>query len=97
MDNLDPAVLRRFTFKLQFDYLADEGKRLFFERMFGTRLDAAEAARLARIPCLAPGDYRTARQSLYYLGGEVTNAMRLDALERESALKKDGTKGRIGF
>ncbi|MBQ7252111.1 MAG: AAA family ATPase [Kiritimatiellae bacterium] len=97
MDNLDPAVLRRFTFKLQFDYLTDEGKRLFFERMFGTRLDAAEAARLARIPCLAPGDYRTARQSLHYLGGEVTNAMRLDALERESALKKGGTKGRIGF
>ena len=97
MDNLDPAVLRRFTFKLQFDYLTNEGKRLFFERMFRTRLDAAEAARLSRIPCLAPGDYRTARQSLHYLGGEVTNAMRLDALERESALKKDGGKGRIGF
>ena len=97
MDNLDPAVLRRFTFKFQFDYLDEAGKRLFFERMFRTRLAAGEAARLAGIPRLAPGDYRTARQSLHYLGGEVTNAMRLDALERESALKKGGGGGRIGF
>lgn len=98
MDNLDPAVLRRFTFKLQFDFLEEAGKRLFFERMFRTRLGEAEAARLAGIPRLAPGDFRTARQSLHYLGGEVTNAMRLDALERESALKKGGGKGgRSGF
>ena len=96
MDNLDPAVLRRFTFKFQFDYLDEAGKRAFFERMFRTRLEAGEAARLAGIPRLAPGDFRTARQSLHYLGGEVTNAMRLDALERESALKKAGG-GRIGF
>ena len=96
MDNLDPAVLRRFTFKFQFDYLDEAGKRAFFERMFRTRLEAGEAARLAGIPRLAPGDFRTARQSLHYLGGEVTNAMRLDALARESALKKGGA-ARIGF
>lgn len=96
MDNLDPAVLRRFTFKFQFDYLDEAGKRAFFERMFRTRLEAGEAARLAGIPRLAPGDYRTARQSLHYLGGEVTNAMRLDALERESRLKKGGG-GKVGF
>ncbi len=27
MSNLDAAIMRRFTFKLQFDYLEDEGKR----------------------------------------------------------------------
>lgn len=96
MDNLDPAVLRRFTFKFQFDYLDEAGKRAFFDRLFRTRLEAGEAARLAGIPRLAPGDFRTARQSLHYLGGEVTNAMRLDALERESGLKKAGG-ARIGF
>jgi SpoVK/Ycf46/Vps4 family AAA+-type ATPase len=97
MDNLDPAVLRRFTFKFQFDFLDEAGKRLFFERMFRTRLDEREAARLAGIPRLAPGDYRTVRQSLHYLGGDVTNAMRLDALERESALKRGGAPAKIGF
>jgi AAA+ superfamily predicted ATPase len=97
MDNLDRAILRRFTFKLQFDCLTDEGKRLFFERMFHAPLSDGEAARLARIPNLAPGDFRTVRQALHYLGGTVDNAVRLGELEKESALKKDGAKGRIGF
>ena len=96
MANLDAAILRRFTFKLQFDYLDEEGKRLFFERMFRTTLTAEESARLSRIRNLAPGDFRTVRQSLYYLGGDASNAMRLDGLEKESALKK-GTARPLGF
>ena len=96
MDNLDAAIMRRFTFKLQFDYLDTAGKRLFFERMFKTRLSDAEAARLAGIPSLAPGDFRTVRQSLFYLGGAVTNETRLNELEKESSLKKNAPR-RIGF
>ena len=96
MANLDAAIMRRFTFKLQFDYLDEAGKRIFFERMFKTHLTDAEAARLAGIANLAPGDFRTVRQSFHYLGGDVTNAMRLGELEKESSLKKD-SRWRIGF
>ena len=96
MGNLDAAIMRRFTFKLQFDYLDEAGKCAFFERMFKSRLSAADATRLAAIPNLAPGDFRTVRQSLYYLGGSVTNETRLNELEKESSLKK-GTSRRIGF
>ena len=96
MDNLDAAIMRRFTFKLQFDYLEEEGKRLFFERMFKTRLEETEAKRLAEIPNLAPGDFRTVRQSLYYLGGLVSNGTRLNELEKECSLKKGGRR-HIGF
>ncbi len=96
MDNLDAAIMRRFTFKLQFDYLDEPGKRAFFERMFKTRLSDVEAVRLAAIPNLAPGDFRTVRQSLYYLGGAVSNEIRLNELEKECSLKK-GTSRRIGF
>ena len=96
MDNLDAAIMRRFTFKLQFDYREADGKKLFFERMFKTRLSDAEAVRLACIPNLAPGDFRTVRQSLYYLGGSATNDTRLGELEKESSLKK-GAPARIGF
>ena len=96
MDNLDVAIMRRFTFKLQFDYLDAEGKREFFERMFKSHLAEEEATRLAAIPNLAPGDFRTVRQSLYYLGGAVSNETRLDELEKESSLKKGGGR-RIGF
>ena len=96
MDNLDAAIMRRFTFKLQFDYLDTAGKRLFFERMFKTRLSDVDAMRLAGIRSLAPGDFRTVRQSLYYLGGAVSNETRLNELEKESSLKKNAPR-RIGF
>ena len=88
--------MRRFTFKLQFDYLKEEGKRLFFKRMFNTALDGAEAKRLAGIPNLSTGDFRTVSQPLYYLGSAVTNEMRLRGLEKESSLKKGATRS-IGF
>ena len=96
MDNLDAAIMRRFTFKLPFDYLEADGKRAFFERMFKTSLGDTEAMRLAAIPNLAPGDFRTVRQSLYYLGGSVSNETRLNELEKECSLKK-GCGRRIGF
>ena len=98
--SLDQAVLRRFTYKLEFDYLDNAGKKIFFERVFKTVLSEEENARLAAIPSLAPGDFRTVRQSLFYYGGEVTNAMRLDALEHESEAKGKSAfreHARIGF
>lgn len=98
--NLDQAVMRRFTFKLQFNYLDEKGKRLFFERLFKSTLTDDEQERLEAIPNLAPGDFRTVRQSLFYYGGEITNGQRLDALEREAAAKEGGAfavRGKMGF
>ena len=100
IQNLDQAIMRRFTFKLEFNFLDNEGKKLFFERMFHTSLSEEETRRLEEISSLAPGDFRTVRQSLYYYGGEVTNAMRLDALERESDAKGVSAfreRSKIGF
>jgi hypothetical protein len=99
-ERLDAAILRRFTFKLKFDYLDEVGKKLFFERMFSTTLSTEESRALAQIPMLAPGDFRTVRQSLFYYGDEPTNAQRLEGLEREAAAKNGGAfvpRGRIGF
>jgi SpoVK/Ycf46/Vps4 family AAA+-type ATPase len=101
VQNLDPAIMRRFTFKLGFDYLDNYGKLSFFSRMFHTRLTIAERRRLEAIENLTPGDFRTVRQSLYYLD-EVSNAARLSALEQESRVKKSPAKqenrnGKIGF
>ena len=100
IQNLDQAIMRRFTFKLQFNYLDDVGKRLFFERMFKSALTEDELLRLNAISNLAPGDFRTVRQSLFYYGGDITNNQRLDALEREAAAKEGGAFvlwGKIGF
>jgi len=91
-------VMRRFTFKLEFGYLDDEGKRIFFERMFKSKLADDEYAELKTLRNLAPGDFRTVRQEQFYLGGEVSNADRLAALKEECVLKKDGDGPvRIGF
>ena len=96
--NLDAAVMRRFTFKLEFGYLEDEGKRLFFERMFKSTLADGEFAELRQLRNLAPGDFRTVRQEQYYLGESVTNEDRIAALKEECALKKDGDhSATIGF
>ena len=96
--NLDAAVMRRFTFKLEFGYLDDTGKKLFFERVFRTKLADAEFAELKELLNLVPGDFRTVRQGQFYLGDEVTNADRITALKEECALKKDGRSLRpIGF
>ena len=96
--NLDAAIMRRFTFKLEFDYLDDAGKRAFFEKMFKSTLSEEEFAELKEIANLAPGDFRTVRQEQFYLGYEQTNLDRIAALKEECALKKDGKKSaKIGF
>ena len=96
--NLDSAIMRRFTFKLEFDYLDDTGKKVFFEKMFKTTLSADECSELSRLKNLTPGDFRTVRQEQFYLGGEVSNADRIVALKAECAIKEGGTRiARIGF
>ena len=97
-DNLDQAIMSRSAFKLQLDYLDEAGKRHFFGRMFKTRISDEESARLAEVCNLAPGDFRTVRQSMYYLGGNVTNLQRIEALRVKSEVKRDSRKlGLIGF
>ncbi len=96
-ERLDRATLRRFTFKLQFDYLDEDGKAQFFERMFHSTLTPEEREWLDRIPRLAPGDFRTVRQSLFYLGKKVQNPGYLAALEKESEIKSGHRPQRISF
>lgn len=93
--NLDSAAMRRFTFKLELDYLTDEGKRTFFDRYFKSPLSVEESRRLDAIDNLAPGDFRTVKEQLFYVCENETNAERLAALEAEAAAKH--AKARIGF
>lgn len=88
-DNLDPAVVRRFTYKVEFDYLDDAGKVLFFERMLGRRLNGKQKEKLCVIPKLTPGDFRTVRQSFFYLGEDATVNDLIEALAEESRAKKE--------
>ena len=96
--NLDPATMRRFTFKLEFDYLDDAGKKLFFERFFKTELAENDVLELSGLDNLAPGDFRTVRQEMFYLGEDANNQDRINALKEECKVKKDGNNRiPIGF
>ena len=108
--HLDTAALRRFTYKLQFDYLDEDGKELFYKRSFAhlklPPMDELEKAALAKIEKLTPGDFRTVRQQFYYLEDcKVTHREILEVLQAESNTKpKDPiedafsqTKRSIGF
>jgi transitional endoplasmic reticulum ATPase len=103
-DQLDPATLRRFTFKLEFDYLDPMGKLLFYQRMFAELCDGTlsdcQKHQLARIDNLTPGDFRTVRQSFSYLGtGRFPHDELMAALEQESLAKRQGRHDgrRFGF
>lgn len=96
--NLDAAIMRRFTFKLEFDYLDKDGRKIFFEKMFKSMLTREEESELSSLENLTPGDFRTVRQELFYLGDETNNTDRLAALREECLRKKDGKKiTKIGF
>lgn len=99
MEHVDNAAMRRFTFKLKFDYLTPAGKRHFFQRIFQRNLTAKEGAALDAISPLAPGDFRTVRQSCFYLDVAATTADLLDALAQETTYKRDAAQHRtpLGF
>ncbi len=105
LETLDPATIRRFTFKLEFDYLDAAGKLTFYNRMLAELcqppLDETARRRLANIPDLTPGDFHTVRQAMYYLGSGagdgVTHGDLLAALEQESSAKRQGKSGNFGF
>lgn len=98
VEQLDPAVMRRFTFKVQMSALDDDGKVKFFSRYFKSTLTADERRRLLAIPDLTPGDFRTVRERLYFLRKKsgVDNARRIAALEAEAKAKKE-SRAPIGF
>lgn len=94
---LDPAVLRRFTFKIDFDVLDASGKKLFFERMFDRTLTSDEVTILNRIDNVTPGDLRTVRQRLFYLKENFSNERLLKAVEEEVENKRNFNHKKIGF
>ena len=101
-DALDPATIRRFLFKLRFDYLDDDGKIAFYKRVFGRLNDApmssGELDHLRSIDRLTPGDFSVVLDRFLGLGFEKpSHAELLAELAMERTAKNDAPKTRIGF
>ncbi|MCH8510339.1 MAG: AAA family ATPase [Kiritimatiellae bacterium] len=99
LDRLDEAVLRRFTWKVKFLPLTDDGKVLLFRRYFQPRgrLSAKVLKALAEIKGLTPGDFKTVWQRQQYMGQKSTRLESVEALAKEVSYKRCPGSKAIGF
>jgi transitional endoplasmic reticulum ATPase len=101
VDRLDAASLRRFDFKIRFDYLKREQRRALFERVADpdASTDTKEAywRRLDRMDRLVPGDIANVLRQLRTTGEDAEPGRLLDLLEAELRLKPGAAKTSIGF
>lgn len=66
LKNFDKAALRRFQFKVLFDYLNEKGKKLLFEGFFPDLQFEIVSERLLKLQSLTPGDFKNAAWKLSY-------------------------------
>jgi SpoVK/Ycf46/Vps4 family AAA+-type ATPase len=103
LKDLDDASIRRFSHKMEFDYLLPGGNVIFYEkllaRLIETPLDRNSKAVLRNIPGLAPGDFKTVRDRFsFYPQNGLTHQMLINALIVESRIKNvHGKNKKIGF
>ncbi len=99
--DLDQASLRRFTFKIPFDFLKPQQARQLFRATL-RELGSAEVpdsdveAQLARLTALTPGDFAAVRKRFVTLATTPTAAAVLDELRREVDVKEAPPR-RVGF
>jgi len=92
MEALDPAALRRFTFKVRFEYLGPKEIAHAFRVFFG--LDAP--AHALSLPVLTPGDFAVVARKANLLGVADSTDGLARMLAEECEVKPDRPR-RIGF
>ena len=102
MHSLDAASIRRFDFKIKFDYMRAEQAWHMFTRVLqehGIRsslnLTPYKQA-LAKLDKLTPGDFATVLRQTLSLGEAITPALLLQALTQECQVKPNHSRS-IGF
>jgi SpoVK/Ycf46/Vps4 family AAA+-type ATPase len=92
MEQVDAAALRRFTFKVKFDYMTAAQSAAAYRRFF----DRAPPAALRDLAALTPGDFAAVARKLRFIGEDArSDAVLLRLLEQEMAVKN--LPRRIGF
>ncbi len=101
---LDPAVMRRFSYKLEFKYSSPKEVLALYKALLAPlcsdKLTSSIQSKLKNFTRLAPGDFhvvRTQYSSLFADTNNVSHAELIEALQREEKLKLDATEKTIGF
>ena len=101
--DLDPASLRRFNYKVGFDYLTPEGNvkfyNLFLKDLTEGYMNESTKIELEGIKNLAPGDFKVVRDRYsFYPKQDIDHWPLVKALQEEADLKDHSeNKRRIGF
>ena len=98
MDQLDPAVLRRFDLKIQFNYLRPDQAGKLFIRVLADfqghtrprRYAESVKVRLSQLNTLTPGDFATIVRQARAMGTRYDAEELIGALEAECQAKQAG-------
>ena len=94
MDTLDPASLRRFCFKVKYDFLTREQVCKAFKHFFGLAVSSADISDLDK---LTPGDFALVKNKAEILGKTSQFLAVKGMLETEQKLKHNAGGNGIGF
>ncbi len=101
---LDPAALRRFDLKVEFDYLTSRQAEELLVESIKAAADASHVGlaqqhrqRLRALSNLTPGDYAAVLRKLTISGQRLSCAKVIDGLEQECRYKQRGQSRPIGF
>lgn len=94
MDTLDPASLRRFSFKVKYDFLTSIQVKEAFAYFFGLDIVASQVTGLDK---LTPGDFALVKNKAEILGRAHDFNVLKEMLLTEQQLKRNLAGGRIGF
>ena len=102
MDDLDGAIYRRFSEKVEFGWLTREGAEELYKLMLAPlvreQLSPALQYRLGAMSNMTPGDFVVVRDQFRLMAKERrTHQAILEALEREAEVKAKGLVRPVGF
>ena len=92
MSHLDEAALRRFSFKVRFDFLKPDQRDIAFRHYFGIE----PVAGVRELDMLTPGDYAVVRNRARLLGC-MDDAPELLRMLRQEVTIKPNNRREIGF
>ena len=100
-NHLDQAALRRFVFKIRFDYLTLPQRQSLFAKsleMPESEIPTEHLKRLAKLTNVAPGDFATVLKQATLLNETITSQELVSQLEKECSIKQGNTTQHpIGF
>ncbi len=94
MNDIDPASLRRFTFKVKYDFLTPTQVKIAFDFFFGLKVEEGEISHLNK---LTPADFTVIKSKAEIFGLKNQPTRLIEMLSEEQNLKHPQNTANIGF